>query len=1229
MSRSTALAMIKNGKIGYEIVGFMKKLFKIFIITTLCFFAACIEEEFDGYDNYGNVCVLELSASLEDYDGVTRSAGSYEWKDGDKLFISFHGANASVGGVAEYSTKTSKWTLTYKGEFPGYDVESTCKVMFFDGAVYENDVIKPSYSTPSYEDAAATYTYSGGKVKLKAHLAPMTGRLRFTSDTEQNFTLSGLYYTAESSYSASENGWTLVGTSNPLTLSMHRDSLGGYTTDYIYASWSGDNTNYRLNIDVRHERFTRLLNANVLKKAVSGYIKMPTGAEGDKWTKVVRQYVDLGLPSGVLWATCNIGASSPAELGDLLAWGETEPKSEYTQGNSLTYGKEWDDISGNYALDAATKRWGDGWRMPTKDEVIELMDNCTCERIEKDGIEGFEVKGSNGNSIFFPHRLVTRSLIGHVRDYWTSTPYHSEYYKESTEAVCVHFSGLGSAYDVGWVYEPRYQGFKVRPVINRDAIKEYFYILKDTMWVSEAGASDRLTIETNVEWKASCSADWVTPTKENDALIVAVAKNTTSAERNATVIITRVDDNRELGRVVVIQAGGVCEIDGHEYVDLGLPSGLKWATCNVGAAKPEDYGGYYAWGELAEKEEYTAENCATERKYFENISGNSKYDVATAEWGESWRMPTKAEFEELLNNCTFKLATINDVNVYQVTGKNGNSIYLPAAGMCFGTEKDTVNMYGEYWSATPYYESRYAYRFTCHGTEATTLFGVNRRRDGRTIRPVSGKIKETEEEVGYVDLGLPSGVKWAKSNVGAVDPEDYGDYYAWGEVEDKASYNWSTYSWCYGTDDSMTKYCTNASYGTVDNKTILEPEDDVAHVKWGGEWRMPTMAEFEELRDYCTLTWTTRNGVNGYEVAGTNGNSIFLPAAGFRSYETISGGGNDGLYWSTMPYSDSAMAYNFYFGSEYNSNSWYPRYIGQSVRPVIGEVLHEYFDIDTTSIKVPSSGGEYNVKVRTNIEWDFSGGVAWVSITKDLNDRFVFEVYPNRTNTERVAIIKITRLDNGSELGTITINQDAVASIDGYEYVDLGLPSGLKWATCNVGAANPEDYGGYYAWGETDEKDDYSLSTYKWCNGTDNSMTKYCTDGAFGTVDNKTILEPEDDVAHVKWGGNWRMPTKAEQDELRDNCTWTWTTLNGVNGCEVTGPNGNSIFLPAAGYRNGTEVRDRGDRGDYLSSSLSSNKWHIGAYYLYFYDSNFGWDNSSRNCGLSVRPVSGNITGAE
>ena len=143
-------------------------------------------------------------------------------------------------------------------------------------------------------------------------------------------------------------------------------------------------------------------------------------------------------------------------------------------------------------------------------------------------------------------------------------------------------------------------------------------------------------------------------------------------------------------------------INGHEYVDLGLPSGLKWATCNVGAGLPEEYGDYYAWGELKTKNKYTADNSKTRGKSMSDISGNSTYDIARAKWGGSWRLPTKKELLELESKCKWEWTTINGKKGYKVTGPNGNSIFLPAAGLFSGSLLLSVGEDGDYWSSAPY-----------------------------------------------------------------------------------------------------------------------------------------------------------------------------------------------------------------------------------------------------------------------------------------------------------------------------------------------------------------------------------------------------------------------------------------------------------------------------------------------------------------------------------------------
>lgn len=194
----------------------------------------------------------------------------------------------------------------------------------------------------------------------------------------------------------------------------------------------------------------------------------------------------------------------------------------------------------------------------------------------------------------------------------------------------------------------------------------------------------------------------------------------------------------------------------------------------------------------------------------------------------------------------------------------------------------------------------------------------------------------------------------------------------------------------------------------------------------------------------------------------------------------------------------------------------------------------------------------------------------------------------------------------------------------GHDYVDLGLPSGTKWATYNVGATKPTEYGDYFAWGETKPKEEYTWETYKWCKGSLDSMTKYCTDNGYGTVDNKTVLDVEDDAATANWGSAWRMPTREEIDELCNGCSWKWVVDfngSGVNGQLGTSKkNGATIFLPAAGYRHDTGLTEVGYLGYYWSSSLDGISSYD-ACNLRFYDGNFDWYGNHRYYGYFVRAV--------
>ncbi len=766
---------------------------------------------------------------------------------------------------------------------------------------------------------------------------------------------------------------------------------------------------------------------------------------------------------------------------------------------------------------------------------------------------------------------------------------------------------------------------------------------------------------------------------------------------------------------------------------------------------------------------------------------------------------------------------------------------------------------------------------------------------GKEDEPVNPN-KELQIPEGAVDLGLS--VYWAGCNLGANNPEEYGEYYAWGEIEIKDEYQWKNYKWVDGevyyllgnVIAHFTKYNINSGSGTVDNKVILESNDDAAHSKMGKEWRLPTTEEWQELVDKCTWSWSIRNGVAGYLItsnAKDNTNSIFIPAAGGKAGTVVEKEKENVVCWSSSLFLDNPIGGWVIVGSKDGVEQMASvRYIGIPVRPVYGECVLapndalvvnplsfnlsreaqtievslfknvEYIvSIDsgsdwitpvgtkayvsekaafniaentslesrsgkitfkqakgdlfktitiwqdkTDSLYAPVNKFEVsnysqtlNIEVKTNVDFEVETNADWIHFVRtkslwsgiielniDTNNTFEYRtgtivikqrdgdlsetitivqqqtdmltVSPNsfeltrhaqsvdievktnvdfdvvipeeaqswislvsvtetkgivnnqitlsiaqNTGSDRSATIMIQNkhddfsscqiniyqegmvyvsnivlepaylyllekeqrafqvtiypsnasvnevtwsssdesvvtIDNN---GTATAVSEGVATItvtatDGSgitaecetvvytPVVDLGLS--VKWASCNLGASSPVDYGDYYAWGETSTKYYYDWWHYSLCDGFYNSLTKYNTDSSFGVVDNKTRLEAADDVAHVILGEGWRMPTHEEMTELRENCTWTWTTKSGINGYLVTGNNGASIFLPASGGKSDNNVYMVGSVGEYWSSSLVLD-YPSYAYYIRFTPNNvydFSWE---RFQGLSVRPV--------
>ena len=505
---------------------------------------------------------------------------------------------------------------------------------------------------------------------------------------------------------------------------------------------------------------------------------------------------------------------------------------------------------------------------------------------------------------------------------------------------------------------------------------------------------------------------------------------------------------------------------------------------------------------------------------------------------------------------------------------------------------------------------------------------------------------------GLVDMGLS--VLWASCNLGASKETDSGNYYAWGETETKQSFTKKSYKYFHKGNSPesyyATKYCPTIEdgyLGYTDSFTVLTPEDDAATLLLGTGWRIPTMEEYQELVDNCTFTKVS----NGWKVkSNVNGNSIFFPAVGYKQ----DGGFSSGFccYWSSslhVPYSNAYLAYfNDYASPKISANYYqYSRVAGMPIRPVYSTQTVGITDLtlDKSSISVFTRRSQQlhaeviktSAAVNEYIEWSSSDpSIATVDYQGN-----VFGVTPGTATIS--AKIVFTSIVKTCEV-TVTQNQ---LSTNSHEYVDLGLSA--LWATTNIGASSPEGFGDYFAWGDTspyysslsplvwkaDKTDGYVWGNYKHCKGSETTLTRYCDSSSSGYdsyTDDYTELLLEDDAAHVNWGGDWHIPSYFQIVELARKCKWEKTTLNSVEGFLVTGPNGNSIFLPNAGYYEQvyfrhSDIRDMRYWTNTLyrwNSSEPDCAWvfagseitYNGVTYI-----NGSRGNYWRQCGLVIRPV--------
>jgi hypothetical protein len=465
----------------------------------------------------------------------------------------------------------------------------------------------------------------------------------------------------------------------------------------------------------------------------------------------------------------------------------------------------------------------------------------------------------------------------------------------------------------------------------------------------------------------------------------------------------------------------------------------------------------------------------------------------------------------------------------------------------------------------------------------------------------------------YVDLGLPSGLLWANCNVGADSPEDYGDYFAWGETQPKDNFSWANYQYCMGSFNTLTKYCNNPDIGYngfTDDLTTLEPSDDAATANWGDDWRMPTEEEWQELYQNTTVTWTTRNGVNGRLFTASNGNSLFLPASGYRNESTPEATGIIGDYWTNSLDTDyPSGALSFFFNSSNYYISFCNRLYGRNVRAVRSE--------SQNNTPTGAIGGKFTVNANGDQVYFSQGNLQ----------------YQASTNTWKFA-------ENQYDyVGSTNINISSTYSgwIDLFGWGTSGYNHGANcyqpWST-STNDANYLAYGdaSYNLYDQTGEADwgynpisNGGNQTNQWRTLTQPEWnyvfnTRTTTSGiryAKANVNNVNgvILLPDD----------WSTSTYSLSNTNSGDASFSSNTLTASQWSTLE--QAGAVFLPAAGGRNGTSgtsVGGVGSYGYYCSASSGAGGNGSGASFASFCDSYLRANTNSngyRYCGRSVRLV--------
>lgn len=898
--------------------------------------------------------------------------------------------------------------------------------------------------------------------------------------------------------------------------------------------------------------------------------------------------VDLGLPSGTKWACCNVGASKPEDCGGYYAWGETEEKAEYTWNNYVhcdgTQGSchFLGDISYT-EYDVAQVKWGDMWFMPTETEANELCMSCSVETVCFHNIICHKYTGPNGNYILIPYAgkkwYSTNSYEDNTLMYWTSSQLPGNHFQ-------------AAFFNMGYGLLPL--GLPVRPVY---APSSSFTLSEEAVDLFVNG-----TVSVSIEMGSGRYELQCDQTDIIDAELIMADKEEYPDAKDEISIYGVAEGTAQL-KVVDKKYNKTVTID----VNVKTPTDEDLATTKDYVERVMDY-----INSQEELEIYTFQSSLVswleEQNWVKNVNVDYDNDIVPN--------VSQNKTKHIIQKLKAIIARID------IKFKNGDKFYIDFIDWALlNVHSPTDNL------DLPSYPIRdVSYVVGENLVNNTKVLYIQ----GRTMPSFEKQNESTAErensliqqskQLSPVALDITSKFKSLSFLEEDMKEQGFGMILL-GQTHGSYS-NGNRHAGFFHVEDHLFPYVYRNSAITLyyNNGRIREKEKLVYNV-------LPVAIENQKIKDN-TIFYS--NYCFSYNIQDE------VPQTTFFGY-------NSTMWYQYGSYQMAEFFYNMSMGDTYEN----------AIEPMLKPYSFLPDDSESTKYVIPVSNKEHSKQryfsISTDDVTDYTGSgpviTGKINGYKNLKSGIDYFVYVSDKG-EKLDPVDITNKgkritieEDGSFRyeypGLITESPEVRQYAIGFKYsgityrgsiktlvtkslcpdgnhphmIDLGLPSGTKWACCNVGASTPKQYGGYYAWGETQAKSMYNWETYQhgsfWDHvvniGSDIGGTQY-------------------DAATANWGAPWRMPSLSQIQELLNNATSVWTTQNGVNGRKFIGTNSGTIFLPAAGYRRKDELYSAGEWVGYWSSTLDELPNPHEAFGLVFDCYGAYWQCRGRSYGQSVRP---------